>query len=96
VTARPGDHVIQINPEPTPLDEVATVNLTGPAAEILPGGRHLARPFGRLLTYGRGSEDSVAPAYGDRAGAAGHASGSHSRGYLFLVVRPQPGQAWSR
>ena len=36
VTARLGGRVIQINPEPTPLDEVATVNLTGPAAEILP------------------------------------------------------------
>jgi NAD-dependent protein deacetylase/lipoamidase len=36
VTARLGGHVIQINPKPTPLDEVATVNLTGPAAKILP------------------------------------------------------------
>jgi NAD-dependent deacetylase len=36
VTARLGGQVIQINPEPTPLDEVATVNLAGPAAEILP------------------------------------------------------------
>lgn len=36
VTARLGGRVIQINPEPTPLDEVATVNLTGPAAEVLP------------------------------------------------------------
>jgi len=36
VTARLGGRVIQINPEPTPLDQVATVNLTGPAAEILP------------------------------------------------------------
>ena len=36
VTARLGGRVIQINPAPTPLDEVATVNLTGPAAEVLP------------------------------------------------------------
>jgi NAD-dependent protein deacetylase/lipoamidase len=36
VTARLGGRVIQINPQPTPLDEVADINLTGPAAEILP------------------------------------------------------------
>ncbi|GAA1635620.1 SIR2 family NAD-dependent protein deacylase [Actinoplanes couchii] len=31
-----GATVIQINPQPTPLDPTATVNLHGPAAEILP------------------------------------------------------------
>ncbi|AGL15944.1 NAD-dependent deacylase [Actinoplanes sp. N902-109] len=36
VAARCGAWVIQVNPRPTPLDEVATVNLRGPAAEILP------------------------------------------------------------
>ena len=35
-TARLGGRVIQVNPKPTPLDEVAHVNLIGPAAEILP------------------------------------------------------------
>jgi NAD-dependent deacetylase len=36
VTARMGGAVIQVNPEPTPLDAVARVNLHGPAAEVLP------------------------------------------------------------
>jgi NAD-dependent deacetylase len=37
VAARMGAAVVQVNPQPTPLDEVARVNLHGPAAEILPG-----------------------------------------------------------
>ncbi|KKK06798.1 NAD-dependent deacylase [Micromonospora sp. HK10] len=36
VTARLGGSVIQVNPERTPLDPVAAVNLRGPAAEVLP------------------------------------------------------------
>jgi NAD-dependent deacetylase len=36
VAARSGATVVQINPEPTPLDAVADVNLRGTAAEILP------------------------------------------------------------
>jgi NAD-dependent deacetylase len=36
VTARMGGAVIQINPLPTPLDDIARVNLHGPAAEVLP------------------------------------------------------------
>jgi NAD-dependent deacetylase len=36
VTAQLGGAVIQVNPEPTPLDPVATVNLRGPSAQILP------------------------------------------------------------
>ena len=36
VAARLGAAVVQVNPQPTPLDEVATVNLHGPAAEVLP------------------------------------------------------------
>ncbi|MET0426128.1 MAG: NAD-dependent protein deacylase [Actinoplanes sp.] len=36
VAARFGAPVIQINPQPTPLDPVAAINLRGPAAEILP------------------------------------------------------------
>jgi NAD-dependent deacetylase len=36
VTARMGGTVIQVNPEPTPLDAVARVNLHGTAAEVLP------------------------------------------------------------
>ncbi|MFI6073590.1 SIR2 family NAD-dependent protein deacylase [Actinoplanes sp. NPDC051343] len=36
VTARMGGAMIQVNPEPTPLDAVARVNLHGPAAEVLP------------------------------------------------------------
>ncbi|MFG2044195.1 NAD-dependent deacetylase [Dactylosporangium sp. NPDC048998] len=36
VAARVGATVIQINPEPTPLDRVATLNLRGPAATVLP------------------------------------------------------------
>jgi len=36
VTARMGGAVIQVNPEPTPLDAVARVNLHGTAAEVLP------------------------------------------------------------
>lgn len=36
LAARSGAAVIQVNPQPTPLDPIATVNLQGPAAEILP------------------------------------------------------------
>ncbi|AGZ42833.1 SIR2 family NAD-dependent protein deacylase [Actinoplanes friuliensis] len=36
VAARLGAAVVQINPQPTPLDAVADVNLHGAAAEILP------------------------------------------------------------
>lgn len=36
VTARMGGSVIQVNPEPTPLDPIARVNLHGTAAEVLP------------------------------------------------------------
>ncbi|MEV6342675.1 NAD-dependent deacylase [Actinoplanes sp. NPDC051851] len=36
LAARAGAAVIQINPQPTPLDPIARVNLHGPAAEILP------------------------------------------------------------
>ncbi|PZG11977.1 NAD-dependent deacylase [Micromonospora craterilacus] len=36
VAARLGATVIQINPQPTPLDAVADVNLRGPAAQVLP------------------------------------------------------------
>ncbi|SBT40476.1 SIR2 family NAD-dependent protein deacylase [Micromonospora auratinigra] len=34
--ARAGAAVVQVNPGPTPLDPVATLNLRGPAAEVLP------------------------------------------------------------
>jgi NAD-dependent deacetylase len=36
VAARFGAPVIQINPQPTPMDPIAAINLRGPAAEILP------------------------------------------------------------
>lgn len=36
VAARFGAPVLQVNPQETPLDQVATVNLRGPAARILP------------------------------------------------------------
>jgi NAD-dependent deacetylase len=36
IAARSGATVIQVNPEPTPLDRVAAVNLRGPAAQVLP------------------------------------------------------------
>ncbi|XVV10720.1 SIR2 family NAD-dependent protein deacylase [Actinoplanes sp. CA-131856] len=36
VAAKGGAAVIQVNPQPTPLDEVATVNLRGTAAALLP------------------------------------------------------------
>ncbi|WIM94103.1 NAD-dependent deacylase [Actinoplanes oblitus] len=36
VAGRFGAAVIQVNPQPTPLDPIAEVNLAGPAAEILP------------------------------------------------------------
>jgi NAD-dependent deacetylase len=36
VAARFGATVIQVNPQPTPLDAVAHLNLHGPAAQILP------------------------------------------------------------
>ncbi|MEV6630871.1 NAD-dependent deacylase [Actinoplanes sp. NPDC051470] len=44
VTARMGGAVIQVNPEPTPLDPVARVNLRGPSAEILPALLRQSRP----------------------------------------------------
>jgi NAD-dependent deacetylase len=34
--ARAGATILQINPKPTPLDEIATRNLHGPAAHLLP------------------------------------------------------------
>jgi NAD-dependent deacetylase len=36
VAARSGARVIQVNPEPTPLDRVSAVNLRGTAAQVLP------------------------------------------------------------
>ncbi len=36
IAARSGAAVIQVNPEPTPLDRVCTVNLRGTAAQVLP------------------------------------------------------------
>jgi NAD-dependent deacetylase len=36
IAARCGATVIQVNPEPTPLDEVCAVNLRGTAAQVLP------------------------------------------------------------
>jgi NAD-dependent deacetylase len=36
VTARMGGTVIQVDPEPTPLDAIAGFNLRGTAAEVLP------------------------------------------------------------
>ncbi|WNM38022.1 NAD-dependent deacylase [Micromonospora halotolerans] len=36
IAARSGAAVIQVNPEPTPLDRVSAVNLRGPAAQVLP------------------------------------------------------------
>ena len=36
VTARTGGRVIQVNPQPTPLDAICAVNLRGTAAQILP------------------------------------------------------------
>jgi NAD-dependent deacetylase len=36
IAARSGAAVIQVNPEPTPLDRVSTVNLRGTAAHVLP------------------------------------------------------------
>jgi NAD-dependent deacetylase len=36
VASRAGAVVIQVNPEPTPLDDMATFNLRGPAATVLP------------------------------------------------------------
>ncbi|AEB44930.1 SIR2 family NAD-dependent protein deacylase [Micromonospora maris] len=36
VAARCGATVIQVNPEPTPLDQVSDINLRGPAARVLP------------------------------------------------------------
>jgi NAD-dependent deacetylase len=36
LAARAGTAVVQVNPQPTPLDPIARVNLPGPAAEILP------------------------------------------------------------
>ncbi|GIF04004.1 SIR2 family NAD-dependent protein deacylase [Actinoplanes siamensis] len=36
LAARSGAAVLQVNPRPTPLDPIATVNLPGPAAEVLP------------------------------------------------------------
>ncbi|MGC5031327.1 SIR2 family NAD-dependent protein deacylase [Micromonospora sp. DT229] len=36
LAARSGATVIQVNPEPTPLDPVCEINLRGPAAQVLP------------------------------------------------------------
>ncbi|GAA1838561.1 NAD-dependent deacylase [Luedemannella flava] len=36
VAARSGATVVQVNPQPTPLDDVCGINLRGPAAEVLP------------------------------------------------------------
>jgi NAD-dependent deacetylase len=36
IAARGGAAVIQINPEPTQLDRICTVNLRGTAAQVLP------------------------------------------------------------
>jgi NAD-dependent deacetylase len=36
VAARSGATVIQVNPQPTPLDEVCAINLRGTAAQVLP------------------------------------------------------------
>ncbi len=36
IAARSGATVIQVNPEPTPLDEVCAINLRGTAAQVLP------------------------------------------------------------
>lgn len=36
LAARSGATVIQVNPEPTPLDPVCEINLRGPAARVLP------------------------------------------------------------
>jgi len=36
IAARSGADVIQVNPEPTPLDRVCAINLRGPAAQLLP------------------------------------------------------------
>lgn len=36
IAARAGAAVIQINPQPTPLDDVSTVNLRGTATQVLP------------------------------------------------------------
>jgi NAD-dependent deacetylase len=36
VAARMGATVIQVNPQPTPLDDVCAINLRGTAAEVLP------------------------------------------------------------
>ncbi|BCJ40729.1 NAD-dependent protein deacylase 1 [Actinoplanes ianthinogenes] len=36
LATRYGAAVIQVNPQPTPLDPIARVNLRGPAAEVLP------------------------------------------------------------
>ncbi|MGN9768251.1 Sir2 family NAD-dependent protein deacetylase [Micromonospora sp. SD12] len=42
VAARFGAPVVQVNPEETPLDTVADVNLRGPAAQVLPALVHAA------------------------------------------------------
>ncbi|MEV0804921.1 NAD-dependent deacylase [Micromonospora sp. NPDC050200] len=36
IAARSGATVIQVNPEPTPLDQVCAINLRGTAAQVLP------------------------------------------------------------
>ncbi|MCW3844182.1 NAD-dependent deacylase [Micromonospora yasonensis] len=36
IAARAGAAVIQINPEPTPLDQICAINLRGTAAQVLP------------------------------------------------------------
>jgi NAD-dependent deacetylase len=49
VTARMGGEVIQVNPQPTPLDPVARVNLHGPAAQVLPALVGAAWPAARSV-----------------------------------------------
>jgi NAD-dependent deacetylase len=49
VTARMGGEVIQVNPQPTPLDPVARVNLHGSAAQVLPALVEAAWPAARSV-----------------------------------------------
>ncbi|AVT34241.1 NAD-dependent deacylase [Plantactinospora sp. BC1] len=45
IAARSGATVIQVNPEPTPLDPVCAINLRGTAAEVLPALIAAARQY---------------------------------------------------
>ncbi|AVT35708.1 NAD-dependent deacylase [Plantactinospora sp. BB1] len=45
IAARSGATVIQVNPEPTPLDPVCAINLRGTAAEVLPALVAAARQY---------------------------------------------------